>query len=81
MTLQLIVDYIVWSPNQAVFPSFERLRWYSLLFAFGFIISQQVMIYIYRKEGQDDRLVDKLTIYMVLATIIGKYSMHRSPTN
>jgi prolipoprotein diacylglyceryltransferase len=71
MTLQLIVDYIVWSPNQAVFPSFERLRWYSLLFAFGFIISQQVMIYIYRKEGQDDRLVDKLTIYMVLATIIG----------
>ena len=71
MTLQLIVDYIVWSPNQAVFPSFERLRWYSLLFAFGFIISQQVMIHIYRKEGQDDNLVDKLTIYMVLATIIG----------
>jgi prolipoprotein diacylglyceryltransferase len=71
MTLQLIVDYIVWSPNPAVFPSFERLRWYSLLFALGFIISQQVMIYIYRKEGQDDKLVDKLTIYMVLATIIG----------
>jgi phosphatidylglycerol---prolipoprotein diacylglyceryl transferase len=71
MTLQLIIDYIVWSPNPAVIPSFERLRWYSLLFALGFIISQQVMIYIYRKEGQDDRLVDKLTIYMVLATIIG----------
>ncbi|WP_304518233.1 prolipoprotein diacylglyceryl transferase [Cecembia rubra] len=70
-TIDFILSYVVWSPNPAVFPSFERLRWYSLLFAFGFIISQQVMFYIYRKEGHDERLVDKLTIYMVLATIIG----------
>lgn len=66
-----ILDYVVWSPNPAVFPGFERLRWYSLFFALGFIISQQVMIYIYRKEGHDERLVDRLTIYMVVATILG----------
>lgn len=69
--IQSLINYIVWSPNPAVFDSFDRLRWYSLLFALGFIISQQIMIYIYRKEGQDDTLVDKLTIYMVLSTIIG----------
>lgn len=69
--IQSIVNYIVWSPNPAVFAGFERLRWYSLLFALGFIISQQLMIYIYRKEGEDERLVDRLTIYMVLSTIIG----------
>ena len=62
---------MVWSPDPAVFPGFERLRWYSLLFALGFIISQQVMVYIFKKEGQNPQLVDKLTIYMVLATIIG----------
>lgn len=67
----MILDYVVWSPNAAVFPSFERLRWYSLLFALGFIISQQIMFYFFRKEGQDEKLVDKLTVYMVLATIIG----------
>ena len=42
-----------------------------MLFALGFIISQQIMFYIYRKEGEDEKLVDRLTIYMVLATIIG----------
>ncbi|MFC0261823.1 prolipoprotein diacylglyceryl transferase [Fontibacter flavus] len=71
MNIESILSYIVWSPNPSVFPGFERLRWYSLLFALGFIISQQIMFYIYRKEGQDERLVDKLTIYMVLSTIIG----------
>ncbi|RZS97018.1 prolipoprotein diacylglyceryl transferase [Cecembia calidifontis] len=70
-TIDFILSYVVWSPNPAVIPSFERLRWYSLLFALGFIISQQIMFYIFRKEGHDERLVDKLTIYMVLATIIG----------
>ncbi len=66
-----ILNYVVWSPDPAVFSGFERLRWYSLLFALGFIISQQVMIHIFKKEGKNPELVDKLTIYMVLATIIG----------
>ncbi|AGA78559.1 prolipoprotein diacylglyceryl transferase [Echinicola vietnamensis] len=69
--ISTILDYVVWSPNPAVFPGFDRIRWYSLLFALGFIISQQIVIYIFKKEGHDERLVDKLTIYMVLATIIG----------
>ncbi|GGZ27189.1 hypothetical protein GCM10007049_19950 [Echinicola pacifica] len=69
--INTIIDYIVWSPNPAVFPAIERIRWYSLLFALGFILSQQIILYIFKKEGHDERLVDKLTIYMVLATIIG----------
>lgn len=71
LSIESVLNYIVWSPNPSVFSGFERLRWYSLLFALGFIISQQIMIYIYNKEGHDPRLVDKLTIYMVLSTIIG----------
>lgn len=65
------LSYVVWDPNPAVFSGFDRLRWYSLLFALGFIISQQFMVYFFRKENQNEHLVDKLTIYMVLATIIG----------
>ncbi|WP_154856987.1 prolipoprotein diacylglyceryl transferase [Cyclobacterium xiamenense] len=66
-----ILYYVVWSPNPAVFSGFDRLRWYSLLFALGFIISQQIMVHFFRKEGQDEQLVDRLTIYMVVATILG----------
>ncbi|HLU88424.1 MAG TPA: prolipoprotein diacylglyceryl transferase [Cyclobacteriaceae bacterium] len=69
--IRTILDYVVWSPDPAVFSGFDRLRWYSLFFALGFIISQQIMIYFFRKEGHDERLVDRLTIYMVIATIVG----------
>lgn len=69
--IESFLSYIVWDPNPAVFSGFDRLRWYSLLFAMGFIISQQFMVYFFRKEGQKEELVDKLTIIMVLATIIG----------
>lgn len=69
--LELVLSYIVWDPNPAVIPGWERPPWYSILFAAGFIISQQVMVYFFRKEGQNEQLVDKLTIYMVLATIVG----------
>jgi len=69
--IELMLNYVVWDPNPTVFAGFERLRWYSLLFAMGFIISQQFMVYFFKKEGQDETLVDKLTIYMVLATVIG----------
>ena len=50
--LESFLNYVVWDPNQAVFSGFDRLRWYSLLFALGFIISQQFMVYFFRKEGQ-----------------------------
>lgn len=69
--LEIVLSYVVWDPNPAVIPGFERMRWYSLLFALGFIISQQFMVYFFRTEGQKEELVDKLTIIMVLATIVG----------
>ncbi|MEK6780476.1 MAG: prolipoprotein diacylglyceryl transferase [Bacteroidota bacterium] len=67
-----IFSYIIWngSPEIFSFGSFA-LRWYGLLFALGFLISQQILYYIYRKEGKPERDVETLTIYMVVATIIG----------
>ena len=60
MNLTQFLNYIVWDPNPAVIPGFDRLRWYSLLFALGFILSQQFMVYFFRKEGHKEELVDKL---------------------
>src|SRR5690606_12087880 len=41
------------------------------LFALGFLISQQILYYIYKKEGKPETDIDVLTLYMVVATIVG----------
>lgn len=67
-----ILSYIIWnaSPEIFSFGSFA-LRWYGLFFALGFLVSQQILYYMYRKEGKPEKDVDTLTIYMVIATILG----------
>ncbi|MFZ1807852.1 MAG: prolipoprotein diacylglyceryl transferase [Cyclobacteriaceae bacterium] len=67
-----MLSYIIWNANPEIFSigSFS-LRWYGLFFALGFLLSQQILYYIYRKEGKPEKDIDTLTIYMVLATIVG----------
>jgi prolipoprotein diacylglyceryltransferase len=69
--LSFLLSFIVWDPSPTIFEGVDRFRWYGLLFALGFIISQQIMVYFFKKEGKNPGLVDQLTIYMVLATIVG----------
>jgi len=73
-----ILSYIVWNASPDIFtlpiPFLDTkltLRWYGLLFALGFLISQQILYYIFRKEGKPEKDVDTLTIYMVVSTVIG----------
>lgn len=69
-----MISYIIWNGSPEIF-SIDSLgfglRWYGLLFALGFLISQQVLYYIYGQEGKPEKDVDTLTIYMVVATILG----------
>jgi phosphatidylglycerol:prolipoprotein diacylglycerol transferase len=68
----MISTFILWdiSPIIIQIGAFAA-RWYGLLFALGFIIGQQIMIKIYTIEKRDQANLESLTIYMVLATIIG----------
>ena len=72
MPLMSMLNYIIWNGSPEIFSygSFS-LRWYGLFFALGFLISQQFMYYFYKQEGKPEKDVDTLTIYMVIATIIG----------
>jgi phosphatidylglycerol:prolipoprotein diacylglycerol transferase len=72
----MVLAYLIWNADPEIFSitlgqSHVTLRWYGLLFALGFVISQQILYYIYRKEGKPESDVDVLTVYMVVATIIG----------
>lgn len=73
-----LFSYIIWNASPDIFtlpiPFIDKeitLRWYGLLFALGFLISQQILYYIFKKEGKPEKDVDTLTIYMVIATVIG----------
>jgi phosphatidylglycerol---prolipoprotein diacylglyceryl transferase len=67
-----ILNYIIWNGSPEIFSAGSfALRWYGLFFALGFLISQQILYYMYRQEGKPEKDVDTLTIYMVVATIIG----------
>ena len=67
-----ILNYILWSASPEIFSiGTFSLRWYGLFFAAGFLITQQILYYMYKKEGKPERDVDTLTIYMVVATILG----------
>jgi prolipoprotein diacylglyceryl transferase len=67
-----ILSYIIWNGSPEIFSiGTFALRWYGLFFALGFLISQQILYYMFRKEGKPEKDVETLTIYMVIATIIG----------
>lgn len=67
-----LFSYIIWNASPDIFTLGPiTLRWYGLLFALGFLLSQQILYYMFKKEGKPEKDVDTLTIYMVIATIIG----------
>lgn len=72
--MESILSYLIWSPDPDMFviPWLNHpVRWYGLLFALGFILSQQIMFWIFKTEGRPEKDVEKLTVYMVVATILG----------
>ena len=68
----MLLDFIVWDVNPRIFSiNGWGPVWYGLLFAAAFLLGQQLLFYIYRKDGKPDSEVEALTIYVVLATIVG----------
>src|SRR6478609_5407910 len=67
-----IFNFILWNVSPEIFSIGKiSIRWYGLLFAMGFLIGQQILIKIYKQEGKSEKHIETLTVYMVLATIIG----------
>ena len=77
-----MLDFIIWdvAPQIFIIPEFSIFGltfgplapvWYGLLFATGFLVGQQIIIKLYKIEGKSEQQVETLTIYMILATVIG----------
>ena len=68
-----MTDLVIhWSADPVIFHigSFG-LRWYSLLFAVGFILAYFILLRVFRREKVDTGYLDKLTIYCFVALLIG----------
>lgn len=66
--------FINWNANPEIFtiPGIDwPVRWYGLSWALAFIGSHFFMNRIYRTEGRTDKQLDTLTLYIVLATVLG----------
>jgi prolipoprotein diacylglyceryl transferase len=64
------LDLIITSPEIFRIGSFA-IRWYGLLFASAFLFGYIIMLRIFRNENLTEALLDKLTIYMAVGTIVG----------
>lgn len=68
----MILEYINWNANPEIVKLGPlSLRWYGLLFAMGFFLGYLIFQKFFRKDGITIEILDKLTVYMVLGTVIG----------
>lgn len=75
----MILQYIVWdvSPEIFRFPEWIPLiggngvRWYGALFAASFVVGYFIMQKIFRLENIADKVLDELSTYMIIATVVG----------
>ena len=66
--------YIIWNADPEMFtiPGINwPVRWYGLLFATAFILSQIIMTAIFRAEKRSQKDLDTLTLYIILGTVLG----------
>ncbi|HTF18403.1 MAG TPA: prolipoprotein diacylglyceryl transferase [Chryseolinea sp.] len=71
-----MLSYVSWDFDPVIFDLAISghdwsLRWYGVLFALGFVIAQQVLFYVFTRDGKSRQSVDILTIYLIVAAIVG----------
>jgi phosphatidylglycerol---prolipoprotein diacylglyceryl transferase len=68
----MILQYITWNVSPDIFHVGPIvLRWYGLLFASAFLFGYLIFKKIFKKEGYSIELLDQLTLYMAVGTIVG----------
>lgn len=68
----MTLNYIHWNLDPEIFNLWGfGPRWYGLLFAASFVAGYYIMQKFFKKEGVKQEVLDSLTIYMFLGTLLG----------
>jgi phosphatidylglycerol---prolipoprotein diacylglyceryl transferase len=63
---------IHWNPSPELFNLGPiSIRWYGLMFAMGFLFGFSILTKMFKFEGSDPEWVEKLFVYVIIATIVG----------
>lgn len=63
---------VVWNPDPEIFQiGGFAVRWYGLFFALSFFFGYLIMLRFFNRENVPVRLLDELTTYMIVGTIVG----------
>jgi len=63
---------IHWNPSPEIFSLGPiSIRWYGLMFAMGFLIGFSILTKMFKYEGSNPEWVEKLFVYVIIATIVG----------
>jgi phosphatidylglycerol---prolipoprotein diacylglyceryl transferase len=68
----MTLDFITWNVSPLIFSIGPiSVRWYGVLFAMSFAVGYVIMLRFFRKENLPDELLDKLSMYMLVSTVVG----------
>ncbi len=75
----MILNFIIWDVSPEIFSIPQgvsivgglSIRWYGLLFALSFIFGYIIMKKIFANEGLGEKVLDQLSTYMLVLTIVG----------
>ncbi len=68
----LLFNFITWSPDPEIFSLGPlSVRYYGLFFALGFLLGYYLLERMFKREGIPEAWLDKIFIYVVVATIVG----------
>lgn len=68
----MIALSIVWDPTPEIFEiGGFAVRWYGLFFALSFFFGYLILLKFFNREGVPVKLLDELTTYMIIGTIVG----------
>jgi phosphatidylglycerol---prolipoprotein diacylglyceryl transferase len=68
----MVIDFIRWDVSPEIFHiGGFAIRWYGLLFASCFVFGYIIMLRFFNKENIPVKVLDALTTYMILGTVIG----------
>jgi phosphatidylglycerol:prolipoprotein diacylglycerol transferase len=64
--------HVIWDVDPVIFEtSWLSPRWYGILFATGFVLGYMLLANIFKREGENQDLLDGLLLYMAIGTIVG----------
>lgn len=67
-----LINAIMWDINPEMFNlGFFSLRYYTLCFLLAFVVSYILMLRFFKRENKSQELLDQLSIYIFLGTLLG----------